>query len=257
MMCMMVVCLAMSGFSSRVITSVDYYLDFQGQEVEQIREEMKDAKKLREHMERLLNGTVNHERAEQIKQKYDINDEAMQTILLGVVREASAKNKWQVPEKRTKDNEHIVIAYWRLHEAIVWLSACADAEGKRFLMSVITDNEKHSEFRRAAGWSYLRCADAQEIRDILPRFFADSIWTDVYSFSLYHNMIKVYDRMEGDAQTREAIVAAMSAALAKEEDKNAFAEGDKLLAERNKEYAESPQRKAALERMNKPPDKPQ
>jgi len=41
----------------------------------------------------------------------------------------------------------------------------------------------------------------------------------------------------------------MSAALAKDEDKYAFADADKLLAERSKEYAESPQRKAALERM--------
>ena len=61
--------------------------------------------------------------------------------------------------------------------------------------------------------------------------------------------------MEGDTQTREAIVSAMSAALAKEANTNVFARVDKLLAERSKEYAESPQRKAALERMNKPPEK--
>ena len=48
------------------------------------------------------------------------------------------------------------------------------------------------------------------------------------------------------------IVAAVSDVLVKEEDKNVFAEADKFLAERSKEYAESPQRKAMLERMNKP-----
>ena len=39
--------------------------------------------------------------------------------------------------------------------------------------------------------------------------------------------------------------------------KEANKEADNLLAERSAEYADSPQRKAALERMNKPPEKPQ
>ena len=47
----------------------------------------------------------------------------------------------------------------------------------------------------------------------------------------------------------------MSAALVKEENKRSFSIADKLLAERSKEYADSPTRKAALERMNIPIEK--
>ena len=69
---------------------------------------------------------------------------------------------------------------------------------------------------------------------------------------MYRAAIRAHDKAEGDAKTREAIVTMVSAALATEEDGTAFDETDKLLAERSKEYAESPQRKAALERMNPP-----
>ncbi|MCL1921228.1 MAG: hypothetical protein FWG50_09165, partial [Kiritimatiellaeota bacterium] len=58
---------------------------------------------------------------------------------------------------------------------------------------------------------------------------------------------------EGDPQTREAIAAAMSAALAREQDKDTFERADKMLSERSAEWAGSPQRKAALERFGKPP----
>ena len=44
--------------------------------------------------------------------------------------------------------------------------------------------------------------------------------------------------------------------LAREEDKNNFAQTDKWLAERNKEYATSSQRLAMLQRMSKLPPSP-
>jgi len=42
--------------------------------------------------------------------------------------------------------------------------------------------------------------------------------------------------------------------LVKEEDKSTFIFLDGELTKRSKEYADSPQRKAALERMSKPPE---
>ena len=241
--CILVMCLAMPGFSSRIIVFPSE------REAENIR---KDAAIMRKYIEEYLLSWLNGDDIMKFKQRFGLTDDVMQIELMDIIHKSATKTRWQwVKANDSKDMEK---STRYLREAINWLSVCADAEGKMFLMSVITDNEKHSEFRRVAGWSYLRRADAQEIRDVLPRLFTDEIWIKIDPFGLYHGVTEVYDRMEGDTQTREAIVAAMSAALAKEANTNVFARADKLLAERSKEYAESPQRKAALERMNKPPE---
>jgi len=99
-------------------------------------------------------------------------------------------------------------------------------------------------------------ANTQEKWDAIARFLADDVRSGILPFfNMYHAAMQAYDEAEGDTQKREAIVATVSAALVKEEDKKAFEEADKHLAERSTEYAESPQRKAALDRLNKPPEK--
>ena len=75
------------------------------------------------------------------------------------------------------------------------------------------------------------------------------------SVCVYGYAIRAYDEAEGDTQKREAIISSLSAALMREKNEKFFAEVDQDLVKRNKEYAESPQRKAKLERMKVPPDK--
>jgi len=91
---------------------------------------------------------------------------------------------------------------------------------------------------------------------VLPRFFADDMKDTFNRYSnLYVYAMNVYEEAEDNPDKREVIIAVMSAALAKEENEFAFSKADKRFAEQSKEYAESPQRKAALERMNIPREK--
>ena len=62
-----------------------------------------------------------------------------------------------------------------------------------------------------------------------------------------------YDEAVDDPQKREAILATVIALLAREESKDRFAEMDKQVARRNKEYATSSQRLAMVQRMSKLP----
>ena len=178
----------------------------------------------------------------------------MQVVLIDILCEAGAKNKWK-KRQGSEDASLDDVADWQLFWGLFWMSFCADAEGKAFLMKVASDRAVDSEFRARAVSAYLWRADEKERLEAVTRFLAgDMKGTVDFRFSgIYNSAILRYDKAEGDPKTREAIVAMISAVLL--EGKGiACDETDKLLAERSKEYAESPQRKAALERMN-PPDK--
>ena len=257
-MCMMVVCLATQGFSSRVVTELDLYLATPEQEVEGLQRVLKDPAKLRECMVRItssLNPT-SYTRIDEFKQRFAVSDKAMQTALLDIIREASAKTGWK--RSQLGDALDIRIADMQL---IPWsircLKLCADAEGKKFLMGIATDAEKDSDFRWTAISSYLIRADAQETQETLTRFLVGDMRATLTLpyHGLYSTAILMYDDAEHSPQKHKAIADALTAALAQEKEKEAFTWADKNLAERSKEYAESPQRKAALERMSKPPDK--
>jgi len=245
-------CLVSSDISASVFTIVDVYAETPEQRIEPMREEMRDEKKLREHMEKLLGGRTTPERSETIMRKFDVSKDAMRSILLDVIRESSVKTKWEMPQQRKP--EDIFIASHYLCEAITWLGVCADAEGKRLLMGIAEDSAKDKEFRFRALDSYVRCADVQETRDTITRFLADDMRATFHPPDLHYIVMWAYDKAKDDAQTREVIVTAMSTALLKEANSIYFADADKLLAERSTEYAESPQRKATLDRMNKPPE---
>jgi hypothetical protein len=100
--------------------------------------------------------------------------------------------------------------------------------------------------------AYLRSADAQETREAIVRFFASDMRAMIVPFdtATYSAAMLAYDEAEGNPLKRGAIVALVAAILAKENTKWVFAEGDRLLAVRSKEYAESLQRKTALQRFN-------
>ena len=101
--------------------------------------------------------------------------------------------------------------------------------------------------------AYIRNADAQQARDALVCFFIDMKGKH---YAPYSSAIAAYDESEGDPQKREAIVASLIVALAREENKDIFVRKDKQLAERSREYATSAQRLDMLKRMSKlPPSK--
>jgi len=254
-------CLTAQGFSSQHSTWLEDYLALPEQKAMELREELKDAKKLRSiMMERLFNSSwrryIFPEQAEEFKRRSGMSDKTMETVLLDIIREWSIKGGWSSWESRP-DSQAARIGHGYLTEAIKWLGFCADTKGKKLLMAIATDSVKDNEFRSLAIASYMLRANAKETLDALPRFLADDMRTALHpSFDIYFCALSHYDKAEGNPQKREAILSSVSAALTNEEEKKAFAEADKRLAELSTDYAESPQRKAALERMNKPPEKP-
>jgi len=255
-MFVMAACVAMTSLSSVIRNLVlDVYLEYPEQETERLREDLKDTLKLRICLERFLAGDTDYERPKKFMRKFCVDAKAMQTVLMDIISETSMKTKWKVPLQRNP--EDIFIASHYLCEAIKWLGVCADMEGKQFLMSIAEDSTKDKEFRHRALDSYVHCADAQEVRDAITRFLSDDMKATFRPnvLDIYYLAMRAYDKAEDDMQIRDAIVTALSVALVAEECDLAFGITDKLLAERNKGYAESPQRKAALERMDKPSEK--
>ena len=256
MMCMAILFLAMPGFSSKVYSCLDDYLEMSAQAADGLRKELKDTEKLRSFVEGLIGAAYRPdlpEVAEEIKRKLGISDKSMQTALMVILREEGARIKWK---KSQWPNDRLdSIADWRLSRGLIWMGFCADAEGKKFLMKTASDSAVDREFRARAIGSYLSRADKKERLDAVTRFLAGDMKGSVDPFwasGLYNSAIRVYDEAEGDTKTRDAIVAILSAVLMEEKNELYFEMMDKNLAERSKEYAESPQRKAALERMNPP-----
>ena len=275
MVCMLVMCLVMQGKASPALTPLVFYLNESEQETERLRETLKDKKKLRECLDVVLGNHTSLGGALEFMRKFDVDEEPMRHVLTDIIREVIAKTGGKISERYRERTPEIMQSSWRMREALKWMGACADADGRRLLLGIATDNGKHHYFRAEAIHSYMRRADVQEKWDAIARFLADDVRPGILAiFNVYHAAMQAYDEAEGDTQKREAIVAAVSAALmkdeekgtfvfidgelfkrSKEEDKKAFEDADKALAKRSKEYADSPQRKAALERMNKPPEK--
>ena len=254
---MIVFYFAVQGFPSAPLGPLDFLLALSEQETTHLQKDFKDTARLREWTMRqgLASRLTDPEKVEEFKRRFGVNDKALQAVLLDIICELSAKTGWELrPPGESKDK---FIANMLLIEALKWLGSCADAEGKQFLMGIVTDNTKDYNFRYFAVTSYMYRADAQEMRDAVTRFLSDGerATLNPFIYRTYYLALQAYDKAENDPTTREVIVAVVSAALAKEEDKETFAEADKLLSARSKEYADSPQRKAAFERLNIPAEK--
>ena len=257
-MCMVALCMAMPGFSSKPFIWLEYCVErMPEKEVEQLREDLKDAAKLRDCMVQLI-GTHRPsnmlEKVEAFKQRFGVSDKAMQTALMDIISKAGAKNKWKKHQREEeKDASLDYVADWQIEWGLFWMMFCADAEGKEFLMKIATDSAVAREIRGRATKSHLMRSDEKESLETVTRFLTGDMkgTVDLLDSGLYYSVVWVYDKAEGDPKTREAIVAMVSAAVAEEKESD-FKRADELLAERIKEYAESPQRKAALERMNPP-----
>jgi hypothetical protein len=247
-----VLCLAASTlFAFTPLPS--FYENWTEEEIERLREDCKDAEKLKGRLEEILPvtpiGMARH--IEEFKQKFGVKDEVLLAATLSLARTPHLKARmWHAKSMEEASKIHAM-----LYSLMGLLSFCADAECKALLLEQTTDfsDEKSGRVRWMAIYYYLLCADARETRDALARFLADprEKLLDVH----YRTML-VYDMAAYDEQKREAIVEATSAALMKETDEKTFARVDGDLANWSKAYADSPQRKAKLERMAKPPEKP-
>ena len=258
-MCMMVLCLAAQDASARLIYAIESLLTETSEEaISRLREDFKDAAKVRK---RFLDGFLNSppQLMPEFKRKFGVGDEPMRTVLVDIIRESVEKVGWEW--SRPDDTQEDLYTWKRMYDAIPWLGVCADAEAKQFLMQIAGDRQKGYDIRARAIEAYMRRANAQEVQDMATRLLADEAraadMKDGFAISVcvYGYAIRAYDEAEGDTQKREAIISSLSAALMREKNERFFAEVDQDLARRDKEYAESPQRKAALERMNPPTKK--
>ena len=263
MMCMMALHLAV--FVAPMISGLPppYFEEYSEAEVKNLREDFKDAEKLRKHLEIfLVEGDLEIEQVVLFKRKFSVSDEAMQTALINIYRESAKKPWWgkefvRREDFRLDDNLNYMDDRMRFFGLLSWLGACAEAEGKKLLMDIITDTTIVTRYRTSAIESYLSRADAQEVRDMLVRFLVGDMkqWSDEQRLRgvIYFYACQIYDWPESGARKREAIVASLAVALAKEDDKEIFVYSDSDLARQNKGYAESSQRLAMLERMSQRP----
>ena len=185
------------------------------------------------------------------KEKFGIADDTLRTALMGIYEKVQHVGK---DPFSSDDPEEVTDDKRRLHYALEWLGYCADKSTKEFLKKVATDKTIDRVFRNQAIRAYLRNATAKEF-DWVTSLLADKSQN---TSSIYSMSIEEYARADSDTKRRKAIASVLSAALAKEEDKYIFNYLDKDFAKLDKDYANSPQRRAALQRLDLPlpPDPP-
>ena len=181
------------------------------------------------------------------KRKFHIADDVLRPVLMDIYKSVEHLGGEKIQHGEPRE---LLSDKRRLLWSIVWLGYCADEATKGFLMDITIDDTKANDYRIPAIRAYIQCADAQQMRDALMRFF---IGMNGRPYKPYLQAFEVYDESESDMQKREAIVASLIVALAREENKVEFANIDKRLAARNKEYATSAQRLAMVQRMSKLP----
>jgi len=250
--CIVAQCLVtLALLGSPQIFGWEYFEDekkFSESEIERLREEFKDVEKLKLYFGRSLGWNwFIYEIPPRFKRKFNVDDAIMYAALTNIFYESSAKIERELWNK--EDPLDIQRTKTLQMASIQWLGACTNANTKTLLMDIAIDDTKEKLHRSAAIGAYLQCANAQEARDALVRFLRN---TRIDPYSTYVYAIWLFDETKGDTEKSKAILSALSNILVNEEDKNLFFKTDKKLAERSKEYADSPQRKAALERMNKP-----
>ena len=186
------------------------------------------------------------ERIPALQQKFHITDDILRIALTGICQESAENVRWE--PFQPDDPEELIGEKRRLMWSITWLGFCADEAAKELLMAIAVDDTKGEVYRNMAVGAYIRSADARQVGEALARFL---VGTRVVAHSTYLYAMEAYDAAEDDPQKRAAIVSALTAAaLEKEEDRGYFAKADEHFAGQDKGYAQSPQRKKALERMN-------
>jgi len=178
------------------------------------------------------------------KDGYDIKDTTIRSALLDIYRESVQKTGWKYG-----DNWQ---AEFRLHSAIFWMGIFADEPAKELLLGIASDSAKDVFYRYPAIFGYIYCADLQEVRDLFTWLLDDEKRFPANLRATFAEQIRrLWKSVETDKPKREVILASLSTVADREKDVRTFRSLDDFLTQNNKEYAESFQRKASLERMSK------
>ena len=254
-------CLGLCLFLTGNVFSADWshYESYSDENVANLREILQNPEKAKEFLtdEFAASHALWQSEIPLFKMKFDVQDEIIRPLLLDILRESAQKVGWETPLSWQDDSMDVIADKRRLYGAIAWLGACADEPTKKLLLDIAMDGTKDTFYREPAVWACLLYhADAQEIKNILIRYLVEA-----NKESRLHNVIYAFAeeayRATTDEMKREAILASFSVAVAQTKNKWAFERLDNFLTQNSKEYAESSQRKAALQQMNlQPPPEP-
>jgi hypothetical protein len=220
--CATILCLVATGLFGSLVsgTQWEYFERFPPEKVESLREDFKDVAKLDKYLRWLFWEMLPTPRdvPMKFKQKFDVDNEALRTVLTGIVRECSEKAGWKYGNSRVEDSGETNRARSILRMAITWMCACTDAETKKFLLDTALDSTKDRTHRAVAAWSYLHRADVQETKDFFTSLLADEARLPAgHSVTIVETIEAA--RKEMDEQKREAVDAALRVIKAREEKK--------------------------------------
>lgn len=182
-----------------------------------------------------------------LKEMYDVPDDILKPVLLDIYRESAQKTGW----KNGSDRD----ARWGLFGAIWGLADLADKPVREMLLGIAKDSAKDVLYRYPAILGYVRCAEAQDVRDLFVWLLGDKKRFPVdLRGSLVKHIRDLWDAIEADEQKREALLASLYVAVALEKDAWVFGGLDDFLAQRSEEYRTSRQRVDLLKKNGKASD---
>ncbi|MEI6647637.1 MAG: hypothetical protein WCP12_16490 [bacterium] len=206
-------------------------------------------KTLKEYLNRNFNADESMEwgkRAE-FKVSRAISDEQLHRVLMEIYNEASEKRSFLTPKSVEWNKNRRAVA-----GVLGWLPVCGDIPVKEFLMDYAVEKKNDVLNRSDALLSYLRIADAEESKNALLRFLVEGDRMDCQSrSSICEDARTVF--MDAPSMKKIAILEALYASLAKEDNKWLFRVYDNILCEMSKGYANSRQRHDILQRLIKAP----
>ena len=184
---------------------------------------------------------------DEFKKQNAVSDEQLHRVLMAIYSDAVDSSPTLTPQSdEWRRNQGIA-------ESVVWLlPKCGSIPVKDFLLERMSTEEPNGHIRRQAILAYLRVADAEEVKNILLRFFAGEDRMDLGGrFGLLSGARQVLK--DADAGKRAAILESLYVALAREENKCAFHVYDDILSKFNNDYANSYQRVAILQKLIQAP----
>jgi len=186
------------------------------------------------------------------KETYSLQEEVTRPVLLEICRESVLKTRWKYEIDREAGR--------RLYVSLCWMGLFADETIKKFLRGIVTDSSKDDFFRAAAIKGYLYSANVQDIKDFFAHLLKDK---KQFPPDLREEIVRISRDFvnpnlagEEDEERRKEILSSLGTVAARETDGKLFRKLDEFLRHNSKEWENSSQRKAALERMNKPPETP-
>ena len=209
------------------------------------RDAFRNPDKLKAELLRFLpiNGRFDFTEFPWFKKTFDVQDEVLRPVLLEIYKEASLKDL-------TDPNNHV--DRLRAMRSLTGLGICADNDTKQLLLTLATETSDIRNIRMRSLAAYLQAADPEEAKDALLRFLVEGgRMGHMERLSVYEYAQMAFD--SASPEKKAAILAALIAAVNKEEGKIEFMKVDKILAERSAAYRRSRERLAMLERHSLEP----